>query len=251
VRGQSVFFIFPGWPRLLRTPIMKQQHTRQKGTQCNILTCLQTNTTSETHVSLENLERALVPTLAKLVREGGGPLPTLGGYTCRLKIKGGYACYDIYFRRSKIISGVVAWNPGDEDSAWQLAQAASAAVGQLPIVMADESMKEIMTEEVKKPATLPWATSSLQPAALRPHRARRSKAFSLAVKTDQGLLITSPLTAATPHSLTDVARIEALLTCAILASGLGTAHEKQCAGENFSSAEACAEAVAESAGSRA
>ncbi len=190
------------------------------------LTCRQMNTTSESIVVIDDPSKAMVPALVGLVRNGGGPLPTLADHTCKVHMLEGYATYDVYRGRALVGSGVVAWNPSTEKAAWQHAQAEADELGVFPLVLADEDMDSIEPRSPQTPPDLPWAATALRRAALHWEGADPAKVFCLAVNTSEGLMITAPLTAATTHSCAAVARIESLLACAIVA----------CANEAHSSA---------------
>jgi hypothetical protein len=186
-----------------------------------ILTCRQMNTASESTVVIDDLAKALVPALTKLVRAGGGPLPTLPEHTCKVHLHEGYATYEIRRSRALLVSGVVAWTASAEPAAWKSARATAAELGAFPLVMADDQMSTVEPCRPDQPPALPWAATALRTASLRAEGTDPAKVFCLAIKTSEGLMITGPLTPATQLSCAPVARMESLLACSILACALG------------------------------
>jgi hypothetical protein len=186
-----------------------------------ILTCRQMNTASESTVVIDDLAKALVPSLAKLVRSGGGPLPTLPQHSCKVQLHEGYATYEICQSRALLASGVVAWTKEAEPAAWENARAAAAELGAFPLVMADDKMSTVEPRSPDQPPALPWAATALRTAALRSQGTDPAKVFCFAIETSEGLMITGPLTPATQLSCAAVARMESLLACSILACALG------------------------------
>jgi hypothetical protein len=180
------------------------------------LTCLQTNTSTESVVDLGAMRREQMPVLGALARANSGPVPGKPGYSYRLDIRKGFATYEIRERRRKIVSGVVAWNPAAEAEAWKMAQDATKEIGMIPVVVADTTMRAEEVSMPLKPDALPWLASSLHAGVLNGGTGR-SPLFLLAFRTDEGLATTGPLVAATKSPLLELANFEMLLSCAILA----------------------------------
>jgi len=85
------------------------------------LTCLQTNTSTESMVDLGAMRREQMPLLEALVRCSSGPMPGMEGCRYQISIGDGFATYEISERRRKIVSGVLVWNPSAEAQAWEIA----------------------------------------------------------------------------------------------------------------------------------
>jgi len=198
------------WSVMNLNPETKQQTDNGKLE----LTCLQTNTSTESVVDLGAMRREQMPVLEALARANSGPVPGKQGYSYRLNIRDGFATYEIRERRRKIISGVVAWNPAAE--AWKMAQDATKEIGMIPVVIADTTMRTEHLPMPGKPDKLPWLASSLHDRALNGGTGR-SPLFSLAFRTSEGLATTGPVVAATTRPLLELANFEMLLACAILA----------------------------------
>lgn len=184
------------------------------------LTCLQTNTSTESMVDLGAMRREQMPALEALVRCSSGPMPGMEGSRYQVSIGDGFATYEIRERRRKIVSGVLVWNPSAEAQAWEIAQRATKEIGMIPVVIADATMRTEHLPMPDKPDTLPWLASSLHGGALNGGTGR-SPLFSLAFRTDEGLATTGPVVAATTCPLLELANFEMLLCCAILAKVQG------------------------------
>jgi len=184
------------------------------------LTCLQTNTSTESMVDLGAMRREQMPALEALVRCSSGPMPGMERCRYQVSIGDGFATYEILEQRTKIISGVLAWESSAEESAWKIAQRATKEIGMIPVVIADATMRTEHLPMPDKPDTLPWLASSLHGGALNGGTGR-SPLFSLAFRTDEGLATTGPVVAATTCPLLELANFEMLLCCAILAKVQG------------------------------
>lgn len=193
-------------------------YTENNNAEKVILTCRQMNTTSESTIIMRDPGKALVPQLARIVRKGGGKIPTLAGHTCKVQCFEGYATYDIHRRRALTASGVVVWDPQAEEAAWHHAQTLGAELGLFGLLVADEELQKAEPQDVGTRPPLPWAASAMRKGALRTDTVEASSVFCIAVKTDEGLMITAPMTAATSQPCGPLARMESLLACAIYAN---------------------------------
>jgi hypothetical protein len=181
------------------------------------LTCLQTNTSTESVVDLEAIHNDKMPVLGELLRYKGGHVPGMEGYKWSLERGQGMATYEVRDGRAKILSGVVVWKSDAQTRAWEIAQKAAGEVGMIPVVVANDDMRTELRVLPEKPEQLPWMASSLSSGALRAAREKGAPVFSLAFQSPEGLVMTAPVVAATTRSLLDLANFEMLLACAILA----------------------------------
>lgn len=181
------------------------------------LTCLQTNTATESVVDLGAMRNDKMPVLGELLRYKGGHVPGMAGYKWSLDRGEGLATYEVRDGRTKVLSGVVVWERDAQERAWQIAQKAAGEVGMIPVVVANDDMRTELRALPEQPDALPWMASSLSAGALRAAREKGAPVFSLAFQSSEGLVMTAPVVAATTRSLLDLANFEMLLACAILA----------------------------------
>ena len=153
-----------GYPGRLPS-IMKTKPKQTKSGQTITVAHVQMNTAHECVVRRSRAE-ACCRELAEIIRRHGGPVPGADGYRCEIRAGHGMAHYKIERGNSLIAVGTVAWSQEGEALAWKSAQLAGSELGPIPVVFDNSEVGGLMPPPARKPASLPWAATSLQRGAL-------------------------------------------------------------------------------------